>query len=133
MSLRASSWRIALLCAALASPAVPAAAQATAVRFPIARIGDSTFTFVVEGRTWVSPGRSGIAVDPLRRDALVARFRVLTVDRGVATALVTGATTPLTADDMALLDQPRTAFFKQKTFWIGALAGVAIGAFVATR
>lgn len=132
MSARASAWRIALLCATLGCPAV-ASAQATAVRFPIDRVGDSTFTFPVEGRSWVGRGRSGIAVDPHRRDALVARFRVVTVDRGIATALITGATTPLTADDMALLDQPRAAFFKQKTFWFGALAGAALGAFVATR
>jgi hypothetical protein len=125
--------RLAALVALFSVSTRVVSAQPTAVRFPIMRIGDSTFTFSTDQRGWVSRGQNGIAVDPRRRDALVARFRVLTVDHGLATALITGSTEPLSDEHVALIDQPKKIFFKQASFWVGALAGAAIGAFVATR
>jgi hypothetical protein len=110
----------------------PAAAQSTAHRFLVDSVGDSTFVFHVGARDgWVHPGSNGVAVDPARRDALVARFRVLSVRDRVATALVTGQTTFVTTDHVALLEEPPRRFFRQGLFWAGALLGGVIGAVAA--
>jgi hypothetical protein len=114
-----------LLTAAVATRVV--GAQESAVRFEIAEAGDSTFTFQIGRHPWVQRGIHGIAVDPRRRDVLVARFRVLDVKNGVATALITGQTTNVTSDLVALLDEPRKRWFQQPAFWVGTLLGVIIG------
>jgi hypothetical protein len=108
-------------------------AQESAYRFGITWAGDSTFSFPVARHGWVRSGLTGIAVDPFRRDALVARFRVIQVADGHATALITGQTTNVTAEHVALLDRPPAPWFRQRTFWIGTVLGVVVGAFVAGR
>lgn len=97
-------------------------------RFEITSVGDSTFTFPVGPRTWVSSKDHGDAIDPRNRNRLVARFQVLGVAGGVATALITGETTRLSTQHVALIDEPRRAFYKRGTFWSGVLAGAAAGA-----
>ena len=72
-------------------------AQQRAVRFEITAVSDTTLLFRAGTARWVHAGQTGTAVDPRRRDALVARFRVLTVRDGLATALVTGQTTSVMA------------------------------------
>ncbi len=122
---------VVMLLVALASVPRGASAQSAAVRFDIRNIGDSTFSFALGSQDWVRQGQQGIVVDPSRRDALVARFRVLDVRRGVGFALVTGQTTRLVPIHVALLERPRTPFYRQRGFWagliLGAAAGVAIG------
>ena len=103
-------------------------AQESAYRFPITAVGDSTFSFEVAKNGWVKRGLHGIAVDPQRRDALVARFKVLSVDRGTATALVTGQTTRLSTDHAALIEREPLPFYHRSSFWLGVLLGGAIGA-----
>ena len=100
-----------------------AGAQESAVRFEISGVADSTFSFMVGRHTWVQAGQRGIVVDPRRRDALVARFRIQRVQSGLATAVVTGQTTALSRDHAALVEQPSRPFFRQPTFWIGLLVG----------
>ena len=112
------------------APAV--GAQESAYRFSIARAGDSTFTFPVAHNDWVKKGMRGIAVDPTRRDALVARFRVMRVDHDSALALVTGQTTRLTTDFVALLERPSKPWYLRPTFWIGGIVGAIVGV-VASR
>lgn len=107
-----------------------ARAQATAVRFVIDSVGDSTFTFRIERFRWVAAAQRGIAVNPLQRDALVARFRVLAVREGVATALITGETTRVTTEHAALIVPPRVPWNRQRTFWSGLGIGTAVGAAV---
>lgn len=109
-------------------PAHAARAQESAYRFEIATVGDSTFTFDAGRHGWVKPGLAGIAVDPERRDVLVARFRILRVTDGRATALVTGATTNVTERHVALLNRPATPFYRRGTFWLGTVLGAAAGA-----
>lgn len=110
-----------------------ARAQESAYRFEIAKVGDSTFTFTFPKAShgWVKPGMEGIAVDPERRDALVARFRILRVKEGSATALVTGATTRVNDRHVALLERPTTPFYRRGTFWLGTVLGAAVGALAA--
>jgi hypothetical protein len=96
--------------------------------FEILAVGDSTFTFALGTRRWVATGAHGDAVDPRRRNALVARFEVTSVAGGVATALIVGETTRLNTTHVALLDAPREMFYRKSTFWGGVLAGVVAGA-----
>jgi hypothetical protein len=92
-------------------------------------VADSTIVFHVAGEDgWVRPGQVGIAVDPRRRDALVARFRVLSVEQRRVVAVVTGQTTVLTPEHVALLDAPRRRFYQSRGFWAGTILGAIIGA-----
>lgn len=104
-----------------------------AVRFQIGAVGDSTFTFNVGAAKWVRVGARGIAIDPRRRDALVARFEVLRIERQVATALITGETMRLTIDHFAVLEEPRMPWFAQRPFWLGTVLGLLVGAGVASH
>lgn len=115
----------ALLAAALGAPV--ARAQNGAYRFEITRSGDSTLVFSVGGERWVRPGLAGIAVDARRRDALVATLRVMRVEGGTATALVTGQTTNLSVDHVVLLQRPPTPWYRQRSFWGALLFGLASG------
>lgn len=124
--------RVVLAVAAALLVASPAAAQSHLRRFLVDSVGDSTFVFRIgPDDDWVQRGSSGIAVDPGRRDALVARFRVLGVRDHVATALVTGQATFVTTDHVALLEEPRRRFFRQGVFWAGAVLGGILGAIAA--
>ena len=119
-----------LALAALALGAGRAGAQGAmerAVRFDLTVVDDSTFTFDVAQRGWIKPGARGIAVDPRRRDVLVARFLVLAVANGTATALVTGQTTRLTEEHIAVLRAPPRKWYRTRDFWAGAAAGVLAG------
>jgi hypothetical protein len=117
----------ALLTAALALPRA-SAAQENAYRFPITAVGDSTFSFDVANHPWVKRGLRGIAVDPQRRDALVARFKVLSVNGGTATGLVTGQTTRLTLEHAALIERQPPPFYRRRSFWLGVVMGGVVGA-----
>lgn len=119
---------LALVTMAMLAAPVAAHAQYRGVRFEITRVGDSTFAFPVGAEKWIKPGQTGIAVDPKRRDALVARFTVARIEGGEANALVVGQTTNVRTDHVAILEEPRRAWYKQRSFWVGLLAGSAIGA-----
>ena len=97
------------------------------VRFDLTMVDDSTFTFDVGARGWIKPGVRGIAVDPRRRDVLVARFLVLGVADGIATALVTGQTTRLRDEHIAVLRAPARKWYRTRDFWVGAAAGALAG------
>jgi hypothetical protein len=118
---------VALLAALVRVPPAGAQALERAVRFQIESVGDSTFTFDVGEQRWVAPAQRGIAVDPRRRDALVARFVVWRVEEGLATALITGETTRLRSDHIAVLRQPPPRWFRSASFWTGAAAGLVTG------
>jgi hypothetical protein len=108
-------------------------AQETAYRFEIASVGDSTVSLSTEKHEWVHVGQKGIAVDPMRHDALVARFVILKIDAAHkrALAVVTGQTTRITTDHVALIDRPSKKWYQQPTLWIGAVVGGVIGAVAA--
>ena len=128
--------RLLLIAGVLAGAVVsaPVAAQQRTVRFEISAVGDSTLSFRIGEMRWVRPGQVGTAIDPARRDALVARFRIVTVQEGAATALVTGQTTAVSTDHVATLEEPKRPWFRNKGFWSGlflgavmAITGTAIG------
>ena len=120
--------RRALLLAALVTAAPDEArTQETSVRFEIASVGDSTFTLVVGRHPWVRPGLYGIVVDPRQRDILVARFQIIAADSANAMALISGMTTRVTTDHVALMAPPVPPWHKRRSFWLGVLFGVAAG------
>lgn len=111
----------------LAAPA-EAGAQRSVARFYVDSVADSTFSFRIgPNDDWVRVGATGTAVDPARRDALVAQFRVVSLWGNRATALVTGQTTFLTMDHIAVLAPPERRFYRDRSFWSGTLLGLLIG------
>jgi hypothetical protein len=100
----------------------------TARRFEIITATDTTFRFVAHDVKWVRVGQVGIAVDPRRRDALVARYVVQSLAGDTATALVTGQATDVASIHVALLQPPRRGTLKQGAFWAGFFGGGALAA-----
>ena len=115
----------------LALVAGTADAQFRGVRFEITQVGDSTFRFPRGTAGWVKRDLTGITVDPSRRDQLVARFRVVRVDSGLVTALITGQRTRVATEHIAVLSEPPKPWYKGITFWAGTVFGVVIGALIA--
>ena len=76
------------------------------MRFEITQVGDTTFRFPRGNAGWVKSGMKGIAVDPRRRDALVAQFRVVRIDSGLVTAVVTGQTTRVATEHVVVMSEP---------------------------
>ena len=119
--------RAAVAALLVAAPGARAGAQETAARFEVAAVQDSTFRFAVGRQRWVAPAHRGIVVDPMHRDALVARFRVLSVHGDTATALITGETTRVTDQHVALINVPPAKWWKTSYFWRGAVVGALTG------
>ena len=124
---------LALVVFALCLVVPSASAQQDAHRFEITLAGDSTIVFSTGREAWVRPGMRGIAVDPGARDAMIARFRVVAVADGAATALITGQTTHVSTMHVALLDRPRTPWYRTGTFWVGAIVGAVVGVVARSR
>ena len=118
--------------------ATPLEAQFRGVRFEITQVGDTVFRFPRGSATWVKPcrgsicgpGESGIAVDPRQRDILVARFKVARVDSGLVTAVITGQTTRVATEHIAVMAEPPKPWYKGITFWAGTVFGIVIGALI---
>ena len=107
-----------------------AEAQFTGARFEITQVSDTTFRFSRGSAGWVRPQMTGIAVDPRRRDILVARFRVARIDSGLVTAVITGMTTRVATEHIAVLAEPPKPWYKGITFWAGTVFGIVIGALI---
>ena len=118
----------ALVLAASLAFAPVLAAQGTEARFPLAAVGDSTFTFAAGNATWIRKDMRGIVVDPQRQDALVGRFQVLSVNRGQVRAVITAEAEDISTSHVALLEQPVKRLFVRRDFWMGALLGLVVGA-----
>ncbi|MGQ0539952.1 MAG: hypothetical protein ACT4R6_13480 [Gemmatimonadaceae bacterium] len=121
----------AVLAGTLAFTPAPAHAQLRGMRFSVSAIGDSTVEFRTGATRWIRPGMLGVAVDPRRRDALVARFRVIAVQEAGATAVITGQTTALSLEHVVVLEEPGRRAYRSPPFWLGIVIGGALGLFVA--
>jgi hypothetical protein len=96
-------------------------------RFPLVAVDDSTVTFLAPREPWVRGGLYGIAVDPARRDALVARLYVVSRAADTAVALVTGQTTRMNTEYVAIFRRRSTPVLRQQGFWGGLATGIAVG------
>ena len=115
---------VALLC----TPLRGTQAQQRDFRFEITAVGDSTVTFRAGRLTWIVRSPSTIVVDPRRRDALVARLKVLSVSSsGEATALVTGQTGRITTEHFVVAAEPKSRWYRSPLLWIGTAFGLAAG------
>jgi hypothetical protein len=118
------------LCVGLVAltPVSRARAQDRDVRFAITTVGDSTLTFQAGKMTWVVRTKGAIVVDPRRRDALVARVRVLSIgSNGEATAVVTAQAGRVTTDHVVIGTEPPVHWYKNALMWMGAAFGLAAG------
>ena len=127
--LRTGCWAF-WLGLALVLGAPPAAAQFRDVRFEITQVGDTTFRFPRGTAGWVKARSTGNVVDPRRRDVLVARFRVVRIDSGLVTAVITGQTTRVATEHVAVMPEPARPWYRGITFWGGAVFGLVIGALI---
>jgi hypothetical protein len=105
-----------------------AQAQFRGIRFEITQVGDTTFRFPRGAAGWLKRDMTGIAVDPRRRDILVARFRVERIDSGLVTAVITGQTTRVATEHVAVMSEPPKPWYKGITFWAGTVFGFVVGA-----
>jgi hypothetical protein len=105
-----------------------ARAQDRDVRFAITNVGDTTVTFQAGKMTWVVRSKRAIVVDPRRRDANVARLRVLNVtSTGEATALVTAQVGRITTEHVVIGTEPPARWYKNSLMWMGAVFGLVAG------
>jgi hypothetical protein len=99
-----------------------------AARFEIEAVDDSTARFRPFEATWLKPGMQVYAVDPARRDALVARLRIVRSDSGRLVALVTAQVTRVTTDHFLLAVEPSVPWYRTGRFWWGVVGGGVTGA-----
>jgi hypothetical protein len=121
---------LALLLTSLAAllPASRARAQDRDVRFAITTVGDTTVTFQAGRMTWIVRSKRAIVVDPRRRDAMVARLKVLSVtSTGEATAMVTAQVGRITTDHVVIGTEPPARWYKNTLMWMGTVFGLAAG------
>ena len=103
-----------------------------AARFEIDAVDDSTARFRPQESQWVRVGMSAYAVDPVNRDALVARLRIKSIDGGAMSALVTSQVGRVTTSHFLLIARPDAPWWRSRHFWWGAAAGGALGAAATT-
>ena len=121
---------IVVLCGLTLAAMAPsrALAQDRDVRFAITNVGDTTVTFQAGRMTWVVRSPRAIVVDPRRRDALVARLKVLSVAaNGEATAVVTAQAGRITTDHVVIGTEPRTRWYRSPLLWMGTAFGLLAG------
>lgn len=99
-----------------------------AARFEIEFVDDSTAVIQLEEAGWVRRGLVAYAVDPQRRDALVARLTVLSRDSTSARLLIASQVTRVTTEHFILLPKPATPWWRSRSVWTSLLSGLAAGA-----
>jgi hypothetical protein len=99
-----------------------------APRFEIDSVTDSTAIFRLQEARWVRAGMAGYAVDPARRDAMVARLLIVSRDGESATALVTSQVARVRSDHFLLVVRPEAPWWHARRFWAGAVTGTLVGA-----
>jgi hypothetical protein len=114
--------------ALIGAPCAAARAQQRDYRFEITQVTDTTVTFRAGRLTWVVRSPSTIVVDPRRRDALVARLKVLSISStGDATALITGQSGRITTEHFVISAEPKTQWYRSPMLWMGTVFGLLAG------
>lgn len=103
-----------------------------ASRFVVASSTDSTVTFRPVEARWLRIGMRGYVVDPLQRDALIARLTIKHVDTSGTVAVIDGGVSPVVLTHVVLVERPATAWWHDKRFWFGAGAGALTGIVVSS-
>lgn len=98
-----------------------------AARFEIDVVDDTSARFKPREARWVQPGLTAYAVDPMHRDVLVARMRIVSVWNETAVAVVTSQVTRVTTQHVVLLVPPAVPWWRSRRFWLGTLLGALVG------
>jgi hypothetical protein len=99
-----------------------------ASRFEIESVDDSTARFKPREAEWVQQGMTAYVVDPMNRDVMVARLRIVSVWNEMAVGVVTSQTTRVTTQHVVLLTEPSIPWWRSQRFWFGTVLGVFLGA-----
>lgn len=99
-----------------------------APRFEIDSVTDSTAIIRTWEARWVRRGAVAYAVDPLQRDAIIARLRIVARDSVRAVAVVTSQVSSVKPTHVLLVLRPEQPWWHRGLFWTGAGVGAAIGA-----
>lgn len=99
-----------------------------ASRFEIDAVDDSTARFKPREADWVQRGMTAYVVDPMNRDVMVARLRIVSVWNETAVGVVTSQTGRISTQHVVLLTEPSTPWWKSSRFWWGTFIGVFVGA-----
>ncbi len=98
-----------------------------AARFAVVASTDSTVKFRPAEVRWLRPGMRGYVVDPLLRDALIARLTIQRVDTSGTVAVIAGGVSPVEVTHVVLFEKPTLKWWRDKRFWFGVGAGVVTG------
>jgi len=98
-----------------------------AARFAISSSTDTTVVFRQAEARWLRGGMRGSVVDPLQRDAFIARITIQQVDTGGIVALIAGGVSPVKETHIVLFEKPAIVWWRDKRFWLGAAGGVVVG------
>ena len=98
-----------------------------AARFEIEVVDDTTIRFKPHEALWVKVGQQAYAVDPLNRDVLVARLRIVSVWNETAVAVISSQVTRVTTRHVVLMTAPPVPWWKARRFWIGFVWGSVFG------
>ena len=98
-----------------------------AARFEIEVVDDTTLRFKPREALWVKDGMMAYAVDPMNRDALVARLRIVSVWNETAVAVIASQVTRITTRHVVLMTPPVVPWWKTRRFWLGTLVGAVVG------
>lgn len=98
-----------------------------AARFEIEVVDDTTVRFKPREAFWVQTGMAAYTVDPMNRDALVARLRIVSVWNETAVAVITSQVTRVTTRHVVLMTPPVAPWWTTRRFWLGVLLGAIVG------
>ena len=98
-----------------------------ASRFDIEAVTDSSVQFQSREVDWLRPGMTAYVVDPLHRDALIAKVQVSEVLAARITASITSQVTRVTTDHVLLVSPREASWWSARRFWFGALTGGVVG------
>ncbi|MEQ1690203.1 MAG: hypothetical protein ABMA00_02870 [Gemmatimonas sp.] len=98
-----------------------------AARFEIEVVDDTTVRFKPREALWVQTGMSAYAVDPMSRDAFVARLHIVSVWNETAVAVITSQVTRVTTRHVVLMTPPVVPWWTTRRFWLGVLLGAIVG------
>ncbi|MBL0172534.1 MAG: hypothetical protein IPP90_17835 [Gemmatimonadaceae bacterium] len=101
-----------------------------AARFEIEVVDDTTARFKPREALWIRDGMTAYAVDPMNRDALVARLRIVSVWNETAVAVITSQVTRVTTRHVVLMTPPVVPWWKARRFWLGTAVGAFVGGVV---
>ena len=102
-----------------------------ASRFEIDAVDDSTARFKPREALWVERGMTAYVVDPMNRDVMIARLRIVSVWNETAVGVVTSQTGRVTTQHVVLLTEPPAPWWKTRSFWTGAMLGAIVGGAIA--